>query len=165
MQKVFAKFFHPKPNKAHNSSLCWKVYDANDRAMEVEDRVDLEGGGAMEKLGGRAGGRNGGGRRGDRLLRWVTPRHTARLPEESRHAGWHDYFKSRATPHDTTRWRVTPKHVARLSLTRSAELPAWQVGHAKACGVILQWVAPRVWAWPKGLVLENLDTHRLLLKY
>ena len=32
---------------AHNSSLCWKVYDANIRAMEVEDRVDLEGGGAV----------------------------------------------------------------------------------------------------------------------
>ena len=47
MQKVFAKFFHPKPNKAHNSSLCLKVYDANDRAMDVEDRVDLEGGGAV----------------------------------------------------------------------------------------------------------------------
>ena len=57
----------------------------------------------MEKLGERAGGRNGGGRRCDRLLSSVAPRYTARLPEESRHAGWHDSFKSRATPHGTTR--------------------------------------------------------------
>ena len=39
--------------------------------MEVEDRVDLEGGGAVpwrsSRVGG-VGGRNGGGRRCDRLL-------------------------------------------------------------------------------------------------
>ena len=84
---------------------------------------------------------------------------------ESRHARRHDSFKSRATPHGTTRWRVTPKHVARLSLARSAELPAWQVGRAKACGATLQWVAPRFLAWQKRLVFKNLNPDRLLLKF
>ena len=100
----------------------------------VEDRVDLERGGTVpwrSSWVGGAGGRNGGEKRGDRLLSWVAPHRTAWLPEGSRHAGRHDSFKSRATPHGTTHWRVTPKYVARLSLTRSAELPAWHVGRAK----------------------------------
>ena len=44
-------------------------------------------------------------------------------------------------------------------------VPAWQLGRAEAYDVILQGVAPRDLARPKGLVLENLDMNRLLLKY
>jgi len=63
----------------------------------------------------KSGGR-GGGKKGRRKKRW-------------------SFIKlSRATPHDTTRWEVTPNHVARLRLARSAELPTWQGGRAKECG-------------------------------
>ena len=58
----------------------------------------------MEKLGERAGGRNGGGRRCDRLLSSVAPRYTARLPEESRHAARHDSLKSHAKACGTTQF-------------------------------------------------------------
>ena len=44
-------------------------------------------------------------------------------------------------------------------------VPAWQFGRAEAYGVILQGVAPRDLARPKGLVLGNLDLDELLLKY
>ena len=54
-----------------------------------------------------------------------------------------------------------PSHV-RPAGTR---VPAWQLGRAEPCGVILQEVAPRDLARPKGLILENLDLDGLLLKY
>ena len=82
---------------------------------------------------------------------------------KSRLAGWACIRLSRATAHCAT------EHVARLSLATSGPLshalPAWQLGRAEAYGVTLQGVAPRVLARPKGIVLENLDLDRLLLKY
>ena len=73
---------------------------------------------------------------------------------------------------------VAPQRMARLSRAKACgatqpchvrptgtRVPAWQLGRAEPCGVTLQGVTPRGLAQPKGLVLENLDLHGLLLKY
>ena len=72
-------------------------------------------------------------------------------------SGWAYIQLSRATEHG-----ATPScHVIR----RIARVPAWHLGHAKACGVTLQGVTPRNLARPKGLVFENLDRYGLFIKY